>query len=265
MCTGLTEFRLCALALIAVLAIACNRPAPVASLAAEPPRVKIEYGRCAPVTLEWSKLRPPAGATGRPVVFVHLHDGKRLVRSFDHPANWPWRPGTSWIEQLEICQSALASPVPPGNYVLRVGVYDSDSGKRWPLATELKEVADHAYKVADVEVAGRVPLPDVKYRGLWSPVRRRVGDGQIPSTRWLHRDGSILVRGGRGQRLHLEVSVKDSPLLITHGGTSHRLEAGRQTWHVALAADEETIQFAPVLTVAPRQRTVTIESLAFHR
>lgn len=259
MCSASIELRIAALAL---LALSCDeRPVPIASVRAEPATLRLEQGTCATIRLRWTALR---ALEGRQVVFVHLYDGKKIVRTYDHEANWPFTPGTSWIEEIEICHSLLAPPVPPGSYTLRIGLYDGASGSRIPLHVDADEVARRAYKVAGVDVAAPRPTPALHYRGSWSPVRRQSGDGQIPAVRWLHRSGEILVRGGAGSRLHLGLHLYDAPLLLTHRGITHLLGTGRQTWHVPLAAEEEVISFAPAKATGPRGRTVTIEHVAFH-
>jgi hypothetical protein len=263
MSIGLTDRRL--ILAIAFVAAGCRRDVPVASVSAEPAALRVGYGQCTPIRLEWTIFRQLQGLRGKPVVFVHLYDGKKIVRAFDHDANWQWTAGTRWIDEVEVCQSLFALPIPRGTYALRVGLYDSVEGKRWPLQVNGPEVAPQAYKVADVEVPPAIPLPSLRYRGLWSPIRRNPRHTQVPALRWLHREGTITVRGGAGSRIHFALVLEAAPLLITYGGQTHRLELGRQTWHVPIAGDEEVIHFAPARPIAPRARTVTIEHVAIER
>jgi hypothetical protein len=247
--------------LMAVLAVSCRRAEiPAARLTTEPASLQIAHGRCESVRLRWSELRP----VDRPVVFVHLHDGRNVVRTFDHPANWPWTPGSSWIEDVEICQSSLAPPLPPGRYLLRAGVYDARSGRRLPLRARGKEVAKNGYMIGDIESVAPRAHPSIRFRGQWSAVRREVMDRQVPAVRWLHGDGSIAIRGGSGLRLHLSLLLEHAPLRLTHRGVTYRLDRGRHTWHVALASGDEVIFFEPALRLNRRARTATIEQLAFH-
>ena len=262
MSTGSIDLRLAAALSLVLLAQSCRRDVPVASVTSEPARFQLQHGRCAPVRLEWTILRRLDGVEGQPKVFIHLYQGRKIARAFDHDANWEWTAGRRWIEEVEICQSSFEPPLPDGTYGLRIGLYDGRSGKRWPLHVQGEEVAPRAYKVADVNVTSARGLPSLRFRGLWSPLRRR---GTRTEGRWLHREGTIIVRGGGGSRLHLSVSVSEAPLLITYGNERHRLGLGHQTWHVPIASDEEVIAFAPAHPIPPRSRTVTIEHVAFHQ
>ena len=71
-------------------------------------------------------------------VFLHLvgPDGKLVAQSDGEPANWT-RPTTGWLPgEVVLDERVLYVPAdaPPGEYVLRCGLYDLATGERLTTA-----------------------------------------------------------------------------------------------------------------------------------
>lgn len=100
--------------------------------AALPPR--IEAGAALPVELRWQTAS--ALATDYHV-FIHLEDGEgQIIAQADgQPGQWT-RPTTTWeVGQVIIDRHGLWLPpdIPPGPYILRVGLYQPATGERLHL------------------------------------------------------------------------------------------------------------------------------------
>lgn len=159
----------------------CSRePDSVARLTVSPSTIVVRGGECTPVTLRWLPTAQLERREGNPTVFVHLLDGPHnLVRTFDHPLSFPWHVGTGVSYEIDICDSALASPLPPGMYNLKVGLYDDQLGYRWPLATNGVDAGARGYRVAQVVVPSTPgTVPKFTMAGPWGK-REEVGDKQI--------------------------------------------------------------------------------------
>ncbi|MFP3939184.1 MAG: hypothetical protein ACLF0P_02660 [Thermoanaerobaculia bacterium] len=194
---------------------------PVARLRVPRAEVLLPYAASARLETAWRPLTPlgsgparPAGPV-EPVVFVHLlDDDGRILRTFDHPFPGPWTPldpgDPPVLDAVELWQSALGPPLPPGRYRLTMGVVDPVKGTRWPLAVDGSadgavdaaggppgEPVDRGeYAVATVVVPegdeGRGV--EVVFEGAWSPVE--VGsDRQVLATRMLNGQGTLVFRG----------------------------------------------------------------------
>jgi hypothetical protein len=176
------------------LLLACGGSDPVARLTVTEREVSLPHGRLVPLELRWEPLRPLEGGGG-PVVFVHLLDGEgNVVRTFDHALPGTWKPGSAFTDRVELVQSALAPALPAGEFRLSVGLYDGGS-RRWPLATEVEEVARHEYQVAKVRVPENDPAgPRFAFSEQWVPVEA-TGDRQTVARRWLSGDGTVEVSG----------------------------------------------------------------------
>jgi hypothetical protein len=136
--------------------------------------VKLLYPQSVPITVIWEPARPLDRRHGRVVAFVHLvRTGERrneVFRTFDHALPKAWIPGEAQTDEIDLYQSALAEPLPPGRYVLSIGLYDESWGYRWPLSTG-PEIAKREYRLADVEVGGADPTaPKLDFSGGWQPV-----------------------------------------------------------------------------------------------
>jgi hypothetical protein len=192
------------LALSAALA-ACDTapPEPVASLTASPAEVELAYPRSAAVTAEWRMTAPLVRGAAEPQseawVFVHLLDASgAVVRTYDHPLPFSWSPGETRRSAIEVWQSALGPPLPPGDYELTVGLYQVGTGRRWPLAAEGPEVDEGEYRVARVRVPPASSGPEVviEFRGPWQV--HEGGDRQVLARRTLRNDGAIDISGLQG-------------------------------------------------------------------
>jgi hypothetical protein len=101
-----------------------------------------------PLALFWSANGP---LPGRHNVFVHLLDAQgRLVAQHDAPLPDPasWTPGRP---ARDLHGLLLPAGLSPGQYVLRVGVYDTDSGVRLPVTVAGASAGD-AYTLGDVAI-----------------------------------------------------------------------------------------------------------------
>lgn len=151
----------------------CGRGAPVASLRTSPPAIRLGYPETALLHFDWTPSKPLEAAAGNPTVFVHVLDEKRAVRrTFDHPFPGAWSAGTPVSGDIELYQSALSAPLPPGSYTLSAGLYDPSSGRRWGLATTGEELGRREYRIGslDVPAVGKAPSPRLDFEGQWDPV-----------------------------------------------------------------------------------------------
>lgn len=202
-------------------AAGCGGDTPIARLGLEPGPTRtagelaLGYPEVARVTLRWQPLAAlPADGSGPPLVFVHLIDeAGAVVRTFDHPYPAPWRPGARVEDPVELYQSALAPPMPPGRYRLSAGLY-RQGAERYRLETMGEEVADREYALATVTVAGAGPdLPSIEGSGDWLTVEPGA-DRQVLASRWLAGEGDLVVAGARAPGslwLRLWVPVADHP------------------------------------------------------
>ncbi|MFP3940077.1 MAG: hypothetical protein ACLF0P_07210 [Thermoanaerobaculia bacterium] len=167
---------------------------PVARLKVDPATIELPHGSFVDLRFAWEQLAPLGGASDSRRVFVHLLDAEgRLVRTFDHDPEGPWRAGESWTYTTRIYQSFLAPPLPPGTYALTAGLYDAE-GNRWPLAVEGETVDEGEYQVARVEVPESGPdQPTLAFSQAWSPTLAG-SDRQVLGYRWLNGTGEIALQ-----------------------------------------------------------------------
>ncbi len=141
-------------------------------------------------------LSPLAVTSSELIVFVHLIDQEGNVqRTFDHsfPANWA--EGNEVTYPLELHQSAIAPPLPPGSYDLTMGLYTA-SGRRWPLEVEAPEVDDGEYALAEVAIPNSVmATPRFSFSDAWK-APQETGFRQILAHRWLTEKNAELVIWG---------------------------------------------------------------------
>jgi len=166
---------------------------PVAKLRVEPREITLAHSTYQEVHLDWSMTSELTGQTGPLLVFVHLLDDQgRLTRTFDHPMPGGWAVGEKREDVVRLAQSALAPPLPPGDYRLSVGLYDGE-GHRWPLEVEGGRVDTGEYSVAEVTVPSTpAAVPLFSFSPTWSPTIAG-GDRQILAVRWLTGAGTILL------------------------------------------------------------------------
>ena len=105
------------------------------------------------VALEWESLRP-VSLDYR--VFVHLldGDGNKLAQRDGQPVLWlrptsGWRPGEHIVDRYGLL---LPDDLPPGEYVVAVGLYDPQAGEREPSSAGPE---DFAINLGPVQVTER--------------------------------------------------------------------------------------------------------------
>lgn len=170
------------IALVAVSLAGCGgQQTPVAQLTVEPRQVTLPPAQVRPLHLTWT---PSAALEGEaPTVFVHLLDADRkVVRTFDHPFPQRWREGTPVSYDVDLYQSALAPPLPAGQYRLTLGLYDKE-GKRWALDGLGEPTAGrNEYDAATINVPAGDPKPRFAFSANWLPVEPG-GDRQVLARR----------------------------------------------------------------------------------
>lgn len=167
-----------------------HRARPVATFAATPRRLVLPYPGFTKLDVHWTPEAPLTGAEGTVRVFVHLLSAPgEVARTFDQALPARWRVGQEIDDEIDLYQSALGPPLPPGNYRLSIGLYD-ESGRRWHLAGG-ESLGREEYLAALVEVppAGTKSLA-FTFSGDWSTPEQG-GDLQILARRWLEGKGEI--------------------------------------------------------------------------
>jgi hypothetical protein len=184
---------------LAVLLWACGEaPVPVATVTLDPAETPdLPFPEWHVLRLSWEPLKALEGSPGEPTAFVHLWDRSGdLVRTFDHALPAPWSPGNAIRYDLELYQSALAEPLPPGEYTLTLGLYTRD-GRRWPLAFAGNGVGEEGrereYDVATLTVPPVSPeVPTFTFDGGWAGLQTG-SDLQVPALRWMEAEATLKV------------------------------------------------------------------------
>lgn len=165
---------------------------PVAELRVEPQQFNLPYPayRELQISLE-PKLEIGPGVD--PILFIHLvAEPGEVLRTFDHPLPEPFLPGQPMLYTVRLYQSAMARPLPAGQYQLTVGLYEAN-GHRWPLEVEGEAVDRYEYRVAQVEVpAPSDAQPRFTFGAGWSPVEAG-SDRQVLARRWLTGTGYVSI------------------------------------------------------------------------
>jgi hypothetical protein len=253
---------------------------PVARVVASPAVLELDYGRMEPLELRWEMLAPLAeGEEGpEPLVFVHLIDereGRLPRRTFDHRFPSGWEPGRTVTHTVHLYNSAIAPAIAPGEYRLRVGLYDG-SERRWPLAAERGDSQRRHYDVATVR--SRVPessSPRFHFSGEWLPAEPG-GDRQTVARRWLTGAGGIEISdlpstGGRlWMMLFLPEAVEGTRLVLEKGDApslgisadcsgfeAHLVGTGVRELSIPTPADVETC----TVTLEPGHHVIELETL----
>lgn len=170
----------------------CERSAPpVAELSVQPADVRLAFPQTVPLDFEWKIGAPLEGLEGKPRVFLHLLDKDgEVIRTFDHPVPFDWRPGSTESYSWSLEQSALVPALEEGSYGLTVGLYDS-AENRWPLSVTGEQVADAEYQVATVTATREESgFPRFYFSASWLPVEGGT-DRQVLGRRWLSEDGVL--------------------------------------------------------------------------
>jgi mannosyltransferase len=105
---------------------------------------RVVAGQPISVALQWSVSTPP---TRGYAVYMHLYDqdGKLWAQSDGLPMNG-LRPFAQFTanQPVKDCRAVLILPeMPPGRYALRVGLYDTETGKRLQVTSGAEAGADH--------------------------------------------------------------------------------------------------------------------------
>lgn len=111
-------------------------------------------GENLPVTLYW-RVEKPAAAEIAP--FIHLEDAWRYRWSQVEPNAYPaeqWTAGDLVVQRVDV---PLPPGIPPGEYVLRVGFFEPDSGAQVPVIDESGRYAGNAYKIESVPIKAGPP------------------------------------------------------------------------------------------------------------
>ncbi len=180
---------------------ACERPAPpVGRVEVAPSEILLLYPGVAAYRLSWTATSPLPDRQGELRAAVHLvGKGGAVLRTFDHPLGFDWTPGATEAFDRMLFQSALAPPLEPGTYELRVGLYDA-AGHLWDVSS------DGATVRVDNATEG---FPAFYFSPEWEPIESGT-DRQILGRRWLRADGVIrlgeLTRPGT---LWLQLAVPD--------------------------------------------------------
>lgn len=171
--------------LILVATACASGRAPVAELEVSPTDIELSWPEFVEVRIRLRAERPlPEGAT-RPIVFLHLLDEPgSVVRTFDHALPGEWEEGREYDYSVRVLLSALAEPLPAGEYLLSLGVYTPELG-RFALRTDGEEIAKLEYLVGKVavEVPGAT-APRARFSEAWLPPEAG-SDRQILSRRSL--------------------------------------------------------------------------------
>jgi hypothetical protein len=180
--------------IVLFLVAGCERSAPpVAEVSVQPTEVQLGFPGTAPLEFEWRVGETLEGLQGKPRVFVHLleEDGE-VVRTFDHPLPFEWRPGATETYVWNIEQSALVPALEEGSYRLTIGLYDM-AGNRWPLDVDGEEVADVEYHAATLNATqDEAGFPRFYFSASWLPVEGGT-DRQVLGRRWLAEDGVLRI------------------------------------------------------------------------
>ncbi|MGH7336226.1 MAG: hypothetical protein ACREI7_01490, partial [Myxococcota bacterium] len=152
----------------ALLAAGGCQPArsPIARLEVAPAELELAWPRFVELEVELEPIAPLPPGVDRPILFVHLLDEPgSVVRTFDHELPGEWKTGSRVRYEHRIYQSALASPLPAGRYLLSVGLYDPEVG-RFALESAGLEIAKLEYQVATVDVPATVAGgPEARFSG----------------------------------------------------------------------------------------------------
>jgi hypothetical protein len=200
--------------LAAVTVLGCGRDEPaVARLTVEPQELQLPFPELKTIHFSWE---PISSLKVEPTVFVHLIDESgELMRTFDHPYKGRFAPGTPVEYDVHLYQTALAAPLPPGEYRLTVGLY-MPGGERWPIETAGEPFKRKEYAVARVHVppVDQKQTPRLAFTNTWLPLEEG-GDRQSPVRRWMQgKNGALRVSPVRSPGsfwLALRIPAGDAP------------------------------------------------------
>jgi len=257
---------LVAATIAAGLSTACRPDPVVGSLRARLASPRLGYPETVPLHFEWKPAAPLVDPAGTPTVFVHLIDEHgALRRTFDHPFPQDWNIGRVVDYDIDVFQSALASPLPKGRYVLTAGLYDPPRNARWKLEAG-PEAGQREYRIGEVDVVEPGdPAPLFEFTGAWGPPEPDASL-QILSRRRLLGPATLRFAGAAGgPTIRLALTVKGDPLPADSdcdpAAPTRRLEPGFQWIDLSAPARPCEIRFgAPA--GAPVGMTTTLDIAA---
>jgi hypothetical protein len=210
----MTMRRLLAPLALAAAALACDGGgAPVGELEFTPREITLGWPELVEVRVRLRADRALPGGVTRPIVFLHLLDEPgSVVRTFDHGLPGDWAPGAAFDYPVRLAQSALAEPLPAGDYLLSLGVYTAEQG-RFALAGEAEAIAKLEYRVASVRVPpAAADGPRARFSDDWLPLEPGA-DRQILARRSLAGGRSGALQFGplaAAGKIHLRVEIPES-------------------------------------------------------
>lgn len=220
-----TRWALCPLTLcllvLSLLACGGAPSEPVAKVTVEPSAMTLPHGEAIQTELRWQLLPAfPADAQGL-FVFVHLLDAAgEVVLTADHPL--PEAGQDTFSDPILLYHSALAQPIPGGDYLLSVGLY-RPGGDRFPLevSTLGSSSGRMEYQIAKVTVPAETPQRSVTFSEAWTPTAEG-GDRQVRALRWLTEAGTVTVEGADANgelllELRLPAPTEGKQLLFEEG------------------------------------------------
>lgn len=213
-----------ALAIVAFALSGCRESRPlVAAFEARPARLELPWPEFREIELAFEPISELPPGSEPPIVFVHLLDEPgSVVRTFDHPLPGTWAPGKPLRYRVRLYQSALAEPLPAGEYLLSAGLYRPSSG-RFALRTAAEEIAPQEYRIATIDVgAAGDRMPHARFSEEWRPTepgadrqvlarRSLAGGGVTGAVQFGPVEGagrlhlSLVVPGGEGAHERLEL------------------------------------------------------------
>lgn len=235
------------LALLLVAATACGRPQ-VGGLEVAPARVVLPASGYAELTVTLDAEAALEEAV-EPVLFLHLLDADgKLVRTFDLALPEPWVAGKKQRFVRPIYQSALAAPLPAGDYRLTAGLYSPRSGQRFELRSAGPRRGRAEVEVATVTVPATAPAPSLELGAGWEATEPG-SDRQVLARRRLAGEGELVVGAAAGEGVLLVELVIPSP------------EPGRSQLELAPGASEPQLR----LEMGCNERSSMLTGSGSHR
>lgn len=186
---------------------------PVASLTVAEVDLALPWPEFADVELRLTPSRELPFEAGSPTLFVHLSSPEgRLIRTFDQGWQGDWTPGEERLVNVRLYQSALAEPLPAGDYALTAGLYDAAVG-RYELSSSLPEAGRRELRLGTVRVPAESDRRPATLSGGWSPSEQG-WDIQVLARRRLPglRPGRIELPGANGAaELWLRLGLAAAP------------------------------------------------------